>query len=663
MPQKKKETKVLGLTDRIRRYVCITIGIVIVIIVAILGTFMGSIMIKENTALHYRTTEKVANEIAGWFGEQAEALDILAGAVSYYGRSGDQLGDFLGNCLEKNPSVFDYYVGFADKSLISGDGWSPSPEEYDPTSREWYQEAAASDGVVISSAYVDAQTGRMVVTLSEAIYSDGELIGVMAADIFIDSVTDMAHQALDSDREYAILLDRNGSILTHKDEEFIPCVDEQGEEHILSYADAGIHEALVGAKETVMRQTLDYDHSFRVFTAKYIEQFGMTVIYVDSGLSFYSGILIFILICVFLLLITIISIRKSIQKILIPIFSPLDNLRKVAADMSQGILEYKAEYTVDDAIGNLCMAIEASNSAIRSYIMDIREKLAAMSEGDFTVRVDMDYIGDFAPLKASINEIASALREAMLMVSDAAENVHGSAENVAAGATTLAEDVGSVTKLVDDGNLALGRVKEEFAQNRRQTEDSMELSEDAKKQLESGNEYMNRLLEAMERISETSGRIEEIIQIINDIASQTNLLALNASIEAARAGEAGKGFAVVADSVRDLAAKTAEAAENTTSLILLSEQAVTEGSRLARENAENMKIVVSKSGEVNDKINVIAGSIENELTIVEEVDRKFAEITGFTTNTSATSEECVAMSQELFDQVERLHQIIGRFKV
>lgn len=663
---KKTDSKRSGLISaRITRYVRITITTVLAVVTLVLGFVSDTVIMQKSYDLHIAETKSVAEELEAWYSDRIARVESLVMTIEHYHMvTGEDraLADYLKECLDQSSMVYDYYVCMDDRTCYFASGWE-APEDYDPTTRDWYIAAKNSEDVCVSSAYLDVDTGRMVITLSKAIRQDGNAVGVLAADIFIDDVTEMAQAAFSSSDQYAILVDSAGSILTHKSDKFTPFVDQGGNEVIASYEKAGIPKKLIGQSKPVMSKKMDYDHQFRIFTAYYLEKEGITVIFVDNGLKYYSGVILFFLGCVFIFIVALFSIKKSLKNILEPIFAPLNELHVVADNMSNGILDYQADYRNEDEIGTLCVAIEQSNAAISSYISDIGEKLAAMEKGDFTVSVDMDYIGDFAPLKKSINEIGQALRDAMKMISESAENVYSSAQNVADGANALAEEVTSVTKLVDEGNESVTEVTGDFESNRKIAENSMDISEEARKQLEEGNAQMQELLSAMDKISETSGQIVEIIETINNIAAQTNLLALNASIEAARAGEAGKGFAVVADSVRELAAKTTDAAVDTTNLIQLSYEAVAEGSRLAKQTAENMNAIVVSNQDVNEHIRSIVTSIENETEIMGSVGDNFKNISTHTMNNSATSQECVALSEELFTQVEKMHEIIGRFKV
>ncbi|MDD6037514.1 MAG: methyl-accepting chemotaxis protein [bacterium] len=256
---------------------------------------------------------------------------------------------------------------------------------------------------------------------------------------------------------------------------------------------------------------------------------------------------------------------KFSKKMLVKLFAPFGELNDMAVNMAGGILDYHANYTNDDEIGELCLAIQNSNVAISGYINEISEKLSNMSEGDLTVEIDKNYVGDFSSLKDSINGIATSMRETMNIIATAADAVNVSAENVAEGAGGLANDVQQVTMLVNDVNVQIEDIQTKFTNSLEVADESMKLSDSAMNYLDESNKQTTDLLEAMKQITEKSNLISEIIEIINGIASQTNLLALNASIEAARAGEAGKGFAVVADSVRDLAEQTANAVGNISS--------------------------------------------------------------------------------------------------
>ena len=315
--------------------------------------------------------------------------------------------------------------------------------------------------------------------------------------------------------------------------------------------------------------------------------------------------------------------------------------------------------------GNLDFEIDINDSAksLKLYISDISQVLSKMAAGDLSSTSSIQYIGDFIQIQRAIETIGSEMSETMDQIHSSASQVDAGSIQVADGAQNLAQGATEQASEVDNLMNMIEQISEQINSNAESASITTREADMVEVKIDQCNVQMQKMTEAMGEISACSGEIQHIIKTIEDIAFQTNILALNAAVEAARAGSAGKGFAVVADEVRNLAAKSADAAKNTTELIEKTLHVVSNGSELTELAQESLHSVVDGAEIVTNQIKVIsAASIEQEAAI-NRIKDSITQISTVIQSNSATSEESAAASQELAGQAQVLKQLIGKFQL
>ncbi len=354
--------------------------------------------------------------------------------------------------------------------------------------------------------------------------------------------------------------------------------------------------------------------------------------------------------------ILIIVLRSSIMK-------PVLEIEKAAQDMAAGKLNTSITYESRDEFGVLANSMKQCTKSIQTYIAEIDSIMAEMANGNFDQSTKVEFIGDFANIEKSINKfidtICSTLgtiRQSADQVSQSSGQISGAAQNLAQGAT---EQASSVQEL----SATLTEVLSQVKHNAENSSKAYEMSTDATTAINDSNDKMQKLMVSMNDIHAKSGEISKIIRTIQDIAFQTNILALNASVEAARAGAAGKGFSVVADEVRNLAAKSADAAKDTTTLIEASVRSIDEGVNLARITAAELVDVVEGAKTTTKTIEEISTATNQQSLALEQISVGVDQISAVVQVNSATSEESAAASAELSHQASILNDQIMKFRL
>lgn len=363
------------------------------------------------------------------------------------------------------------------------------------------------------------------------------------------------------------------------------------------------------------------------------------------------------------LVLTLFFMLSLVLYIMNRVVKPILLITEKTKPLQEGCMKLELTYNANDEIGDLTRTLRQSIDHTHQYIQDINRIMAELSAGNFDVTVSVPFIGDFKSISDSINSFTDSLSAVMKNIHRVEESVFAHARTLSNGSQSLAQGATEQAAAVEELSATLDELSKSAKINIQKSSEMRENAHQTGDQVNVSSGQMELLINAMADISRTSEQIENIISTIENIAFQTNILALNASVEASRAGEAGKGFAVVANEVRNLAAKSDQAAKATKELIENSVRATAKGSAIVQEVSETLHKTLTLVTQSNSAIDEITDAVQEEAEAVSQVAEGIGQIASVVQTNSANSEESAAVSAELFEQVNQMKTQTSNFRL
>lgn len=500
------------------------------------------------------------------------------------------------------------YVGYASKTAKFSDP-TGVPADYDPTLRPWYQQAVSADGPVVTAPYVDAGTGKLVVTFAVPVKEQGALKAVVAGNVAMDSVVANVRGIHPTPASSGLLLDSNGTVIAGSDPALTlkPFTETiKGTDFATLKSGNLVDGTFNGREKTFLATAVPGTH-------------WLLVVALDNG-DATAGM-------------------RSLLK---------------ASALSLAILALLSGALMHLLIARLLKRLSGIRDAMNSI---------ANGTNDLSQRLPDKGGDEVAQIAQAFNAFSDKLSVVMVQLRDASASVKNAAHEIAAGNQDLSGRTEQAASSLRETASAVEEITASVTQSNESAAEANEQAIKASAAASRGGDVVAQAISTMQSIELASAKIGDITSVIDGIAFQTNILALNASVEAARAGEQGRGFAVVAGEVRNLASRSAQAAKEIKSLIDSTTESVATGSRFVHLAGDSMDEIRASVGSVSGIMREISIATREQMKGIHEINHAVTHLDRMVQQNAELVVQSAAAASALQSQAGDLAETAGHFRI
>ena len=633
-------------------------------------------------------SESTSKYIDEYVASKVSIIKSVAKQISYLDQ--DTQREALRSMLivgKDSGSFASVYVGYKNNGLMSrwsGRDTQPPKDSYDPRTRPWFKSADTTKKAGITKPYIDSATNKLTISVYAPILRNGNVIGVVSSDIFLDAIVEAVLNMNIADYGLAYLIDNNGKIIVHSNKTMnnkqshafssihnqtngFDIIEDNGAEKLVAFSK-------VNLTGWYLMVELDKKKAFKDIDSE---------LTTSMALSFFF--LIIIISILFVLISKMLAPIKEVQNGIIIFFDYLkgnrddvhhlhinsnDEFSLMADEINNGIDSVQATLENDKKVianvtdvvnnvisGSLSSRIDAStnNKAVQELVEALNHMMNSLSENikhslsvlssyeknDYRASTTVESSGEIAALMNGIDNLGRTICSMLQINQTNGKTLLDNASTLQTGVASLLDSSNNQAKQLKETSVSLDDVTTNIQANMSDVNSMSSYANEVTSYASAGEKLAHETNKSMDSINEQVIAINDSIDVIDQISFQTNILSLNAAVEAATAGEAGKGFAVVAQEVRNLASRSAEAANEIKSLVENATKKADDGKAIASSMIEgyfslndsikktiNLIESVTHASkdqqvhieQINNNINDIAIETQSSVSIVHNVD-------------------------------------------